>query len=155
MTYVIDTSAVSALHKNFYRNRFPSLWKRFDKMVAEGRFTSCREASRELEDLGGTAYDWARANSALFVTPDAKEGAFVAQIYRVKHFQANIERQKLLKGGKCADPFLIARAHCIGGTVLTMEKLKPHAAKIPNICEHFKVECVDLEKFMEIEGWEF
>jgi hypothetical protein len=36
-----------------------------------------------------------------------------------------------------------------------MEQLKPNAAKIPNICDHFSVPCFDLEEFMEAEGWEF
>lgn len=91
----------------------------------------------------------------LFTTPNATEGSFVAGIYAVPHFQANIERQKLLKGGKNADPFVIARAYAIKGTVLTMEQLKPHAAKIPNICEHFKIPCLDFRGFMQAEKWKF
>src|SRR5947209_1010919 len=100
MSYVIDTSVVSMLYKNYYRKNFPSLWKRFDEMVGNGQFTSCREASRELADMGGPAHIWAKANPELFLAPDAKQGDIVAQIYAVKHFQANIEKQKLLKGGK-------------------------------------------------------
>lgn len=155
MIYVIDTSVISALHRNYYRKRFPSLWKRFDAMVAEGQFTSTREAHRELEDGLPYALGWAKANEQLFPAPTADEARFVVAIYGVKHFQGNIETQKLLKGGKNADPFLIARANCCKGTVLTMEQLKPNAAKIPNICDHFKVPCVDLERFMEIESWTF
>jgi hypothetical protein len=153
--YVIDTSVISALHRNYYRSQFVTLWERFDEMVAEGRFTSTRESYRELDDGGGESFEWAQQNAGLFVTPNAKEGGFVAQIYAVAHFQANIEKQKILKGGKNADPFLIARAASLGATVLTMEQLKPHAAKIPNICDHFKVPCVDLRQFMEKEKWIF
>jgi len=155
LIYIIDTSVVSALHRNYYRSRFVSLWKRFDEMVEGGVFTSTRESLRELEDAGGAAHDWAKANPDLFVTPDANEGAFVAKIYGVVHFQANIEKQKIYRGGRNADPFLIARAAVLGGTVLTMEQIKPNAAKIPNICQHFKVPCVDLEDFMEQEDWVF
>ena len=155
MSYVIDTSVISMLHRNYYRKQFPTLWKLFDTMVDEGRLTSCREASRELEDMGGAAYDWAKAHPDLFSVPDAKDGAMVTKIYAVRHFQANIEKQKILKGGLCADPFLIARAHSIKATVLTMEQTKPNAAKIPNICKHFDVPCVDLQGFMEKEKWEF
>ena len=155
MMYVIDTSVVSALHRNYFRSRFVTLWKRFDEMVANGGFTSTREALRELEDYGGNAYEWASNNLELFVMPDVKEGAFVAQIYAVPHFQSNIERQKLIRGGRNADPFLIARAAVTGSTVLTIERLKPNAAKIPNICQHFSIPCVDLEQFMEAEGWTF
>lgn len=153
--YVLDTSVISALHRNYYRSRFVSLWELFDGMVSEGRFTSTLEALRELEDLGGDAFAWADANRGLFCTPDAKEGAVVARIYAVKHFQANMEKQKILKGGRNADPFLIARAASLGATLVTMEQLKPHAAKIPNICDHFKVKCLDLRGFMEQENWLF
>jgi len=38
---------------------------------------------------------------------------------------------------------------------VTMELLRPNAAKIPNICQHFGVACMTLEQFMEAEGWKF
>ena len=155
MTYVIDTSVISALHRNYFRSRFITLWDRFDGLVANGRVTSTREVLRELEDHGGAAYEWAENNSDLFVTPDANESAFVVEIFSIPHFQSNIERQKLIRGGRNADPFLIARAAATSSSVLTMEKIKPNAAKIPNICQHFSIPCVDLEQFMEAEGWVF
>lgn len=155
MVYVVDTSMLSALHRNYYPERFPTLWTRFNQMMDDGGFTSTREVYRELEDYGGAAFAWADENHELFVTPDRKEGEFVSKIYAVRHFQNNIERQKMLNGGKNADPFVIARAAIIGGTVVTMEKLKDNGAKIPNICAHFGVKCVDLEGFMTIEGWSF
>lgn len=79
----------------------------------------------------------------------------MAKIYAVAHFQANIEKQKLYKGGRNADAFVVARAYAIGGTVVTAERLKSNAVKVPNICAHFKIPCLDLEGFMEREGWEF
>jgi Domain of unknown function (DUF4411) len=66
-----------------------------------------------------------------------------------------MERQKLISGGRNADPFLIARAAVTESTVLTMERIKPNAAKIPSICHHFSIPCVDLVQFMEAEGWVF
>jgi predicted nucleic acid-binding protein len=153
--YVLDTSVISALHRNYYRSQFVTLWERFDGLVEEGRFTSTLEAFRELEDLGGDAFDWADAHKELFCTPDAKEGAMVARIYAVRHFQANMEKQKIIKGGRNADPFLIARAASLGATLVTMEQLKPHGAKIPNICDHFRVKWLDLRGFMKQENWVF
>ena len=87
--------------------------------------------------------------------PTAEEGAFIARIYSIPHFQQNIELQKLLKGGKNADPFIIAKAAVSEMSVVTMETLRQNAAKIPNICEHFDVPWMTLEGFMEAEGWEF
>lgn len=154
--YVLDTNVISNLHKNYYRKRFVSLWNAFDQLVADGKITSTREAFHELHDgVPGADTEWADTNVKLFTTPDAKEGAFVGQIYAVPHFQANIEKQKLFKGGRNADAFIVARAYAIGGTVVTMERLKPNAVKIPNICEYFNIPYLDLEGFMESEDWEF
>ena len=154
--YVLDTGVISNLHKNYYRKRFVTLWEEFDQLVEEGKITSTREVLHELGDGSpGADLEWAEANIKLFATPDAKEGAFVAKIYAVAHFQANIEKQKLYKGGRNADAFVVARAYATGGTVVTAEHFKPHAVKVPNICKHFGVQCLDLEGFMEKEGWVF
>jgi hypothetical protein len=144
MVYVLDTSFIIQLHENYYRETFATLWEHFDEMLATGQFTSTREVKRELEDQNDAASEWA-----------AEEGKFVASIYAVKHFQQNIETKKILKGGKNADPFVVARAVAVKGTVLTMEQLKPHAAKIPNICEYFKMPCMDMRQFMVAKNWKF
>lgn len=155
MVYILDTSFIIQLHENYYRENFVTLWGLFDEMLAAGQFTSTREVRRELEEQSDVATKWAEANNDLFTTPTAEEGRFVANIYAVKHFQQNIELKKILKGGKNADPFVIARAAVLDGTVLTMEQLKPNAAKIPNICDHFKLPCMDLRGFMTAEKWSF
>jgi hypothetical protein len=156
MSYVFDTSPLSTLFKNFYRNRFPSLWVLFDELVANGDIVSTREVWREIED-GATESlrDWAAQNQQLFTVPTAAEGAFVTRIYAIPQFQQNIEQQKILKGGKNADAFVIAKAAVVHGTVVTMERLRPNAVKIPNICRNFNIGCLSLEEFMEQEGWQF
>ena len=156
MNYVFDNSPLSALFKNFYKRRFPTLWDLFDELTENGGIVSTREVAREIEEGGPeNLRDWAKDRKNLFPTPKAAEGVFVARIYSVKHFQQNIERQKILKGGKNADPFVIAKAAVEKRAVVTMETLKPNAARIPNICDHFKIPCKTLEEFMEEEGWEF
>lgn len=156
MTYAFDNSPLSALFRNFYRARFPTLWQRFDGLVAAGSILSSREVLREIEDGPLEALrEWAANNQNLFPAPTAQEGEFVAKIFAVKHFQQNTELQKLLKGGRNADPFIIARAALAKCPVVTMERLKENAAKIPNICQHFGVDCISLEEFMERENWQF
>jgi hypothetical protein len=119
--YVFDNSPLSTLFKNYYSKRFPTLWKKFHALVVAGGLISTREVYREIED--GPANDlrkWADDHKPLFPIPTANEAAFVAKIYGVQHFQRNIEQQKLLKGGRNADPFVIAKAATDGGTVVTM-----------------------------------
>jgi Domain of unknown function (DUF4411) len=154
--YVFDTSPLSALFGNYYRNRFPTLWARFDSLVDKGGIVSTREVLHEINDSSIEAMRrWAEDNQNLFSTPTAEEGKVVASIFAQKHFQQNIEQQKLLKGGRNADPFVIARAAVEGKTIVTMEAFKPNSARIPNICKHFNVPCMTLEEFMEAEGWKF
>jgi|SRR5579871_4091572 len=154
--YVFDNSPLSALFRNYYRKQFPSLWKKFDEMVSASTIISTREVLREIEDSSiAELREWAAKNPDVFPTPTNAEGQFVAKIFAVPQFQANIEQQKLYKGGRNADPFVIAKAATDGLTVVTMEKLKPGAAKIPNICKHFNTPCMTLEEFMAAESWEF
>lgn len=55
-------------------------------------------AYHELHDgMPGADTEWAKANEKLFATPDAKEGAFVGQIYSVAHFQATSKSKSSLR----------------------------------------------------------
>ncbi len=156
MIYIFDTNAFSQLFHSYYRKRFPTLWIHFDELTEDELITSTREALREIDDdRVESLREWAADNKELFPSPDAEEAAFVARIFSNPHFQQVIEQKKFYKGGKNADPFLVARAAILGGTVVTLEKKKPNGAKIPNICDHFGIDCTSLEGFMEAEGWEF
>jgi hypothetical protein len=156
MAYVFDTNAFSQLFHSYYRNRFPTLWANFDALIADGSITSTREAFREIEDDRVAALrEWAATHRELFPAPTADEAAFVARIFAVRRFQQVIEQKKLYKGGKNADPFIIARAAVTEGSVVTMESEPKNGAKIPNICRHFSIPCLSLEGFMEEEGWQF
>lgn len=156
MIYVFDTSPLSQLFGAFYRSRFPTLWDQFDELVAQGRVTSTREVAREIDNGPiGELKEWKRRHPRLFPPPTAAEGNVVRRIFEVTHFQANIGRKKLLRGGTNADPFVVARASVIQGAVVTMETTVPGGAKIGNICAHFGVPCRSLEDFMTAEGWRF
>lgn len=93
-----------------------------------------------------------------FYPPSDKEALFMtSKLFTVKngHFQHVVEKSKQLKGGFCADPFLVASAKIKQAILITEETKKPNGSKIPNICEYFKIPCFNLEGFMERENWEF
>ncbi len=165
MIYVFDTSSIREL-QHFYPRVFRSIWNRLDLLVAEGNLVSTREVFNELErqNVSEDVLAWAKRNRAAFATPTDNELLFVAEIFRVAHFRALIGSQQRLKGNPVADPFVIAAAMAHGGAVVTEEGWqrpsetlapKPNAAKIPNVCEHFGVACMDLQAFMGEQGWEF
>ena len=91
----------------------------------------------------------------MFLRPSEEESDFVNQIFRVTHFQQLVDKEHQLRGKPVADPFVIAAASVNGGTVVTEETFKPNAARIPNICRHFAIPCMNLEQLMQAQGWKF
>lgn len=156
MIYVFDTTSFSVSH-NFFPARFPSFWRDLGDLVSQGKVVSVREVLNELErwEIKSHLQEWANANKAIFMSPTREETLFVSEIFSVPHFQQLLSRKQMLTGAPLADPFVIASAKIRKGCVATEEEEKPNAAKIPNVCKHFKVECTNLEGFMEREGWRF
>jgi hypothetical protein len=156
MIYVFDTSSLSKL-KHFYPGIFKSIWIGLDELVKQGNLISTKEVWHEIERGNSDQYTnkWLKDRKEIFTTPTTAELQFVAHIFQVQHFQSLIGEQQRLKGTPVADPFVIACAKIKNGTVVTEEQLKPNAAKIPNVCGYFKIPCIDLERFMELQGWNF
>lgn len=157
MIYVFDTSSLSNILNHYYQGRFPSFWEKFDLMINDGNLISVREVYNELTDKSDDAVisRLTKQSANFFRVPVPEEMSFITQIYSVPHFQQNLDKKKLLKGGYFADPFLIAKAWQEKGTVVTEEDNKPNAAKIPNICDHFEILCTGLEGFLTQLDWKF
>ncbi len=157
MIYVFDSGPLIVMFRHYYRDSFPSLWGLFDEKIRNGGIISVREVKGELEDEEDTLATWVSENPGIFFEATSEEGIFISQIFQIRHFQQLISKKAQLKGRKVADPFVIAKAHSLGvnGCVVTTEKLKPNAAQIPNICDHFGVNWTNLEGFMREEGWAF
>jgi len=156
--YVFDTNSLIVLFNYFYVERFPSLWAQFDELIAAERIVSVREVYNEILAYGNAdsrLVQWAKKHRKLFAQPSIEEMEFVASVFSVAHFRAMIRRKQTLEGRPVADPFLVAKAKLDKAMLVTQEQLRENAAKIPNVCEHFKVQYTNLEGFMEIEGWQF
>lgn len=155
--YVFDTNSLSVLFDNFYLDRFPSLWLKFDELLMGSGIISVREVYNEIirRERDTRLEKWAKNHRELFVQPSVEEMQFVGQIFDAPHFRTLIRKKETLYGTPVADPFLIAKAKVDNRLLVTQENLKPNAAKIPNVCEHFGVAYTNLEGFMEREGWQF
>ena len=155
MIYVFDSSPLIVLFRHYYPERFPSLWEKFDSMISSQQIISVREVSNELEGQEDRLSAWTGNNKEFFCMPTTGELNFVAEIFRIQHFQALIRRKEQLAGKPVADPFVIAKAKVGWHCLVTQENFKENAAKIPNICNHFNIPYVDLETFMKNENWTF
>lgn len=156
MIYVFDTSSFSRL-KHFFPAIFKTIWTGLDALVTNGSLISTREVLNEIErgEADPHVNQWLKARKHIFTIPTAGELRFVATIFQVAHFHALIGQKQSLTGTPVADPFVIACAKIRPGTVVTEERFKPNAAKIPNVCAHFGVPCINLEEFMQAQGWSF
>ncbi len=140
MSYVFDTNSFQIL-KDIYPDRFPTFWNNFNEAVSDGVVVSVREVHRELNNRNVPQWllEWANENRQIFLRPDQAETDFVNKIFRVPHFRSLVSEHERLQGRPVADPFVIACAQVREGSVVTQEKGKPNAAKIPNVCDHFSV----------------
>jgi len=155
MIHVVDTSSFRELER-YYQDVFPTFWKLFQADVDAGGVVSVREVRRELEACPETnVIAWAKGNPGIFKPPTEAEAVFVGQIFAVPHFKQLISAKAQTTGQPVADPFLIAAAKACGGTVVTQEREKPNAAKIPNVCGHFGISCTTLEGFLKDKSWSF
>ena len=163
--WVFDAGPLIDLFRHYYPARFPTLWTRFGDLVRDGRLTSTREVRNEIRgrNFSGAAKEradalakWCHENAPLFPPPTVEELEVVRWILSKPHHHALIARQKRMRGGPVADPFVIARAKCVADAcVVTTERRRPNAAKVPNVCDAAGVEWVGLEGFMEREAWSF
>jgi len=157
LIYVFDTNSLSNILNHYYRDRFPSFWEKFDKIIENKTLISVREVRLELKGkFDDATIDRLRAhNDQFFEEPSVEELAFITEVYSVAHFRQNLDRKKLLQGGYFADPFIIAKARITRGTVITEEDKPENGARIPNICDRFDIPCKNLEGFLVEEDWTF
>ncbi|SMN02407.1 hypothetical protein SPONN_999 [uncultured Candidatus Thioglobus sp.] len=154
MIYVFDSNTLIKIFHHYYRDQFPSFWNKFDAYVNDGKIVSVRSVKAELKTGEDSLADFVQSHN-IFDIPTDKETEFIGTIFQQKHFQGLISKKARLQGKEVADPYLIARAKILNACVVTEEKFKPNAAKIPNVCKHFNVSCINLEKFMQKERWSF
>ncbi len=156
MKYVFDSSSLIILFTHYYPDSFPTLWEKFNALVSAEELISVREVLKEIGSSKDSLAIWAKEQkNTLFTESTPNELVFVGEIFKVRHFQAMIRKQERLKGKAVADPFVIARAKVTGACVVTQERNTKNAAKIPNVCHHFKIPCMNLEGFMKEENWTF
>ena len=142
MIHVFETSSFREL-QHFYPAIFKSIWPRLDKLVSAGELISTKEVLRELEDqnVSETVLNWCNSDRAIFTIPTPAEQNIVATILATPRFQPMISQQAILRGKAVADPFVIAKAQVVGGTVVsagTHRRGDPEAAGSGRHCRRGK-----------------
>ena len=156
MINVFDTNTIKTFR--FYSlDSFPSFWNNINSMIDMNQIISTREVLREIRanENHPDLLNWVNQNNSIFLTPEADETEFVNEIFSFKHFEGLVDAKKQLRGGYCADPFIIALAKVKNGRVITQEVKKPNRPDIPNVCDKYNIEWMNLDEFMKINNWIF
>ncbi|MBI4296588.1 MAG: DUF4411 family protein [Chloroflexi bacterium] len=125
----------------------PGFWTFLEQNARRGSIASSLMVYHELQD--GAEDDllaWARQRKGegFFVDPDPLVQNFFRQIadYVEKNYPPH-QASEFLDG---VDPWVIAHAKVYGGKVVTFEVRAPKSSKpkIPDICDKFDVECLNI-----------
>lgn len=156
MIYIFDTNSFKVLG-NYFPESFPTVWERINLLVSEGRLKSVREVLKEVESGNNKRFVlvWINLNKQIFLEPTDDESLFVAEIFSIKNLRDLVIEKARLQGNPVAAPFIIACAKIRNGCVVTEEVFKPNAPKIPTVCQHFSIDCTNVQGLMEREGWQF
>jgi len=147
--YVIDTCSFTELRRAYPRPAFEAVWRLIERLVADGRLISVEDVLVELSVQDDEVTEWARLHSHIFqpLTPQIQlKGRDILAAYP--------KLLDLKKKKSSADPFVIAAAIVANATVVTQEKPSggPPAVKIPDVCAHLAVPCINLLKLLQAEG---
>ena len=157
MISVFDTSSFIVLG-HYYNDQFPSLWKKINDEVKSGKIISVKEVFNEIESYGPETNlkKWVRENKKIFQPMTEEESQTVSNIFKkYPKFQDMINKKSRMQGRPVADPFIVAKAIHIKGTVVSEETLQKNGIKIPNLCQIKKIPCFKLERFMKNKQWKF
>lgn len=154
MKYIVDTNVFRTLFRYYYKDITPELFNNLDSMINDEKVLSVKEVYHELENQHKKDSDFMYAIKAyknIFQEPtNEEEIETLKQIYNKRNYQNNISEKNLLNGNPVADAFLVAKAKCEKGILVTAEKFSPNAARIPNICEEFKIKYISFEEFLKV-----
>jgi uncharacterized protein DUF4411 len=150
--FCVDTNVWIALwRENYPIDVFPTLWTKLDEVIAVGEVVAPVDVCDELERQDDDLLRWVRQRPTLFRVADtATQNAVIVIMNQFPNWvDVNSTRNQ-------ADPWVVAMGVVIPSTVVTNERSSNGPRpKIPNVCEHFGVECIDLLAFIRRQGWTF
>jgi predicted nucleic acid-binding protein len=152
--FVLDTSSwIEAYNEHYRPSVFQRLWQDMPGLVADGRLALAEAAYREVTHTDDDLKRWMVALRQHVV---ANNQSIEAQHAAIQSHPMGVAL--ILKGAATprsdADSRIIATAMYLRGTVVTKEKPSnsPRKPKIPNVCAHFRVPCVNMMEMLELLG---
>jgi hypothetical protein len=159
MIYVIDTDSFIALRRIYSPRHFESLWHDIEVLIAKDHLISTRINYEELKITDDSLYnEWKIKHREMFIEIDESIQGKVTEILSIFSDLIDVDNDK-----EQADPYVIAAALVKEGTVISEETALSRQAmadpkrkskmKIPNVCAHFGVPCMNIVQFINHDEW--
>lgn len=149
--YSIDTSIWITIWQNHPPDIFTGLWAQIDAAIAAGHLRSCEEVLYEVEKGTDDLGKFLKQRAGLFAPLDEALQAAVGEVNAACDDLADDDGER-----NRADPFVVALARVLNGTVVTGEKARKDAngrRKVPDACAALQVPCQDWFTFLREVKW--
>jgi hypothetical protein len=157
--YIIDTSSLIELQR-LPRDIFVTLWDDIENLIQKEILISTEEVLEELKKKDDYISQWAKNNKKMFKKLTQEQIIEVKNILNIFPKLIDINRET-----PQADPFIIALALyeepqkpiiSTNRIIITNEKIsRGQISKIPNVCVHFNIKCIDLFDFFREMKWKY
>ncbi len=149
--YCLDTTVLIESWVRLYPpDIFPSFWDRLDELIRDGTALAPQEVLEEISRQQDELLQWVKSRQQMFIEVDDAQQARTTEIVDAFSGWVVSGRTRNL-----ADPFVVALAIVRGLTVVTEEKPRKNKPNIPNVCDHFSVECIDVVGLIRAQSWQF
>jgi hypothetical protein len=152
VVYCIDSSAlIHAWTRTYPKMIFECVWDGFEDLVNDGRLVAPVEVEKELKAKTDGLHPWCH-DASMFEEPSKDVIDALRDVMRA--FPNLVDKKT---GKNQADPWVVAHAIVGDAVVVTQEAPAPKglAAKIPDVCKTFDVECIGLLDMFRREKWVF
>lgn len=151
--YCVDTSSmVRAWHEAYAIDVFPTFWDNIEELIDDGRFIAPDEVFRETKRRDDDLHKWFKKRKECFVAIDDDLQDAVSGV--MAEFQFLVKNRP---GKNAADPWVIALAMVNEATVVTEESYdnSKKYPKIPQVCQHYGIDYINVLELARKEGWRF
>lgn len=146
--YVIDSSALFDLKKNYSPTVFKGLWDKFNKLCDDEVIVSVREVYNEIKRGSDWLVEWADQHGKIFLEPTSvEEFRMIGELQEKEPSWIDVYSDK-----PAADPFVIA---CAKTKNLIIVQHELSNRNLPRIAKELGVTCYRLQELFETEKWEF
>lgn len=146
--YVFDSNIFINLERRQPIDIYPSLWNKISELMENGTIISSREVYDEIMIGDDALKKWVKDRKEYFLPSSVPVQQEVRTIL--------MEHRGLVEGGRkknSADPFVIALAKLKYCKIVTEEirSNNNESPKIPNVCDHYDIKCINFVDFMREE----